>query len=376
MKRTVVIKLNIPDDALVLETAQAYRRLLNDICDIAWANKCFAFNPLHYLVYHPMREKHPGMKANHIICAARIVSGALLGGRTLSRRKKRVQTKPVFLNPTVGYDARTSKIASDHCTLSTIGDRIRVGYQLSPYQAKFFDGSWKVGGSKLVLRKKGWFLNVSVSKDAPAIKVGLYAIGIDQGIRQIAVTSDNCFYPAGKLNLRTAQLRERRGELKSKGTPSARKRLKSLSRRENRFRADVLHCTVNSILSRCEAVDVIVLEDLSKIEGHKGRNMNRKLSNWGFAKFRHILTYKAEAISLRLDTVDARYTSQKCSACGVVRKANRKQPQHLYSCQCGLNLNDDLNAARNIRQNYVLSTGEGHGPSVNRPHVTPCRLGL
>ncbi len=371
MQRTVSIKLNLIDDSAIADTARVYTVLLNDICDIAWANQCFAFNPLHYLVYHPMRGKHPGMKANHIICAARIVSGVLLAGRTTSRRRKSKQTKPTFKRPVVGYDARTSKITPDHCTLATTGARVRVDYRLSPYQSQFFDGTWKIGGAKLVLRKKGWLLKVSVSKDAPAVRTGSSAIGIDQGIRQIAVTSDNVFYPAGKLNLRTAQLRERRGELKSKGTPSARKRLKSLSRHENRFRADVLHCTVNSILSRCDDVDVIVLEDLSKIEGHKGRNMNRKLSNWGFAEFRRILTYKAEAFGIRLDTVDARYTSQKCSACGVVKKANRKQPKHLYSCKCGLNLNDDLNAARNIRQNYVLSIGEGHGLSVNQPNVTP-----
>lgn len=370
MQRTVSIKLSLHDDTPLLQVATNYTLLLNDICNIAWANHCFAFNPLHYLVYHPMREKYPGMKANHVICAARIVSGVLLAGRTNARRKKRTQTKPVFRQPIVGYDARTSKITADHCTLATLDGRVRVDYTLSPYQSRFFDGTWKIGGAKLVYRKKGWFLKVSVSKDAPAVREGNRALGIDQGIRQIAVTSDNGFYPAGKLNLRTAQLRERRGELKSKGTPSARKRLKNLSRRENRFRADVLHCTVNSILSRCSDIDVIVLEDLSKIEGNKGRNMNRKLSNWGFAEFRRILTYKAEAIGIRVDTVDARYTSQKCSACGIIRKANRKQPKHLYSCQCGLNLNDDLNAARNIRQNYVLSTGEGHGLSVNQPNVT------
>lgn len=365
------IKLTPNDDTTIVQTASAYTTLLNDICDVAWEHRCFAFNPLHYLVYYPMREKHSGMKANHIICAARIVSGVLLAGRTMSRKKKRNQTKPVFKQPTVGYDARTSKITADHCTLATIGDRVRIDYTLSPYQAKFFDGTWKIGGAKLVRRKKGWFLKVSVSKDAPAVRQGSNTIGIDQGIRQIAVTSRNDFYPAGKLNLRTAQLRERRGELKSKGTPSARKRLKKLSRRENRFRADVLHCTVNSILNRCADIDVIVLEDLSKIEGSKGRNMNRKLSNWGFAEFRRILTYKAEALGIRVETVDARYTSQKCSACGVVRKANRKQAKHLYSCKCGLSLNDDLNAARNICQNYVLSIGEGQGLPVNQPNVTP-----
>lgn len=371
MQRTVSIKLNIENDAPLRELAVTFAQVLNDICDVAWEERCFAHNPLHYLVYYPMREKYVGLKANHVACAVRMVSSALKAGRTVAKKKRQKQTKPIFSKPTIGFDMRTSKITADHCTLSTLGERIRVDYSLSPYQSQFFDGTWKIGGSKLVLRKKGWFLQVSVSKEVPPIRTGGNTIGIDQGIRQIAVTSDNRFFPAGKLNLRTAQMKHRRGELQSKGTPSARKRLKSISRRENRFRTDVLRCTVKSILSTCDDVDVVVLEDLTKIEGHKGRNMNRKLSNWGFAQFRDILTYKAEEIGIRVETVDARYTSQKCSACGLVRKANRKQSQHLYVCKCGLSLNDDLNAARTIRNNYTLAISEECGVSVKDPNVTP-----
>lgn len=371
MQRTVSIKLSLENDAALRELAATFLQLLNDICTVAWQEQVFANNSLHHLVYYQMREKYPGLKANHIACAIRMVCGTLQAGRTTARRKRRKQIKPTFRKPTVGFDLRTSKITADHCTLSTLGDRIRIDYQLSPYQSQFFDGTWKIGGSKLVLRKKGWFLNVSLSKEAPPQRTGNRALGIDQGIRHIAVTSDNRFFPAGKLNLRTAQVRQRRGELKSKGTPSARKRLRKLSRRENRFRTDVLRCVVKSILSECDDVDVIVLEDLSKIEGRKGRDMNRKLSNWGFARFRDLLTYKAEELGIRVETVDARYTSQKCSSCGSIRKANRKQSRHLYLCDCGLSLNDDLNAARTIRNNYALATCEERGASVNGPNVTP-----
>jgi putative transposase len=356
MTRTVSIKLNIEDDSALREMAASYVYLLNDICDIAWSAKCFSYFSLYHLSYFPMREKYKGIKSNSLACAIRIVSASMLSGRTQSKKQKRPQTQPTFNKPVIGYDLRTSKITSNHCTLSTLRERIRAGYYLSPYQSQFFDGTWKIGGSKLILRKKGWFLNVSVSKEDPPLRGGSDVIGIDQGIRNIAVCSDNKFYSAAKMNYRTTQLQKRRGELKSKGTPSARKRLKKLSRRENRFRNDVLHCTVKHILSG--NVDIIVLEYLKKGFKKKGRTINRKLSNWGFAKFRDILTYKSAALGIRLEVVDARYTSQKCSGCGETRKSNRKQPKHLYSCKCGLSLNDDLNAARNIQQNYALSIGE------------------
>jgi len=369
MQRTVSIKLEVEDDKPLQELSNVFMDALNFICDLVWEPKVFAHNAMHYIVYYPTRDRYPGLKANHVSCAMHMVSGALQAGRTTARKRKRPQTKPKFISPVIGFDMRTSRITADHCTLSTLGERIRIDYQLSPYQSQFFDGTWKIGGSKLVRRKKGWFLQVSVSKDGPSPKEGNRALGIDQGIRQIAVTSDNRFFPAGRLNLRTAQMRQRRGELKSKGTRSARRTLQRLSRRENRFRTDVLRCTVKSILSECTDIDVIVLEDLSKIEGYKGRNMNRKLSNWGFAQFRSILTYKAEELGIRIEAIDARYTSQKCSSCGQIRKASRVQAQHLYRCPCGLSLNDDLNAARTIRNNYALAIGEEHGVAIKDPNV-------
>ena len=45
--------------------------------------------------------------------------------------------------------------------------------------------------------------------------------------------------------------------------------------------------------------------------------------------------------------VDPTYTSQRCSACGWVRKGNRKRKQ--FRCdECGFTQDSDLNASRNI----------------------------
>jgi IS605 OrfB family transposase len=195
-------------------------------------------------------------------------------------------------------------------------------------------------------------------------------IGIDQGIRHLAVTSDGQFISSGELNRRTAQYRRNRGRLESKGTPSSRKRLKSLGCRENRFRDDYLHRAVKSILSECQDVKIIVIEDLKKIERKRGRTLNRRLSNWAIARFPEILTCKSEEIGILVEREDPRYTSQKCSQCGKVLKSNRDLKLHLYSCSCGNRLNDDLNAARNTRANYLRAIGEGDGAQSTAPDVT------
>jgi IS605 OrfB family transposase len=367
MERTVSIKIGKDHNAEFSELASVFVRAMNDIVDVAWEAGMFSYLQIHYLVYHPIRERY-GLKANHICAATRIVAEALRAGRTKARRKRRPQTKPHFSLPTVGYDLRTSKITADHLSLATLEGRVHIDIRLSPYQLQFFDETWKICSSKLVKRPDGnWYLNVSVFRDAPPVRYEGRVIGIDQGIRHIAVTSSGQFLPAGRLNHRTSQMRLHRGELQSKGTPASRKRLKRLARRENRFRDDVLHCSVKSILKDCEDVRVVVLEDLKRIERKRGRTLNRRISNWGFAKFRSILEYEAEELGILVDTVDPRYTSQRCSECGRTEKSNRDLNAHLYSCSCGLNLNDDLNAARNIRANYLRANGEGDGAQSTAP---------
>ena len=99
------------------------------------------------------------------------------------------------------------------------------------------------------------------------------------------------------------------------------------------------------------------------------RKKQRKESNkWNFFQFEQFLTYKAMAKGINIEFVPARYTSQKCSGCGEIRKSNRKF-QSLYVCnQCGLSLNADLNASRNIVQNYLDSISYPNMASVNKPN--------
>ncbi len=64
----------------------------------------------------------------------------------------------------------------------------------------------------------------------------------------------------------------------------------------------------------------------------------------GRGQLERFMAYKTHT-----DKIDPKYTSQLCSHCGVVRKANRKS-QSVYHCsECGMDKNADVNAAVNIR---------------------------
>jgi len=109
------------------------------------------------------------------------------------------------------------------------------------------------------------------------------------------------------------------------------------------------------IVESLDSGTVIALEKLSGIRQNvRLRKKQRKdLHKWNFSQFEQFLTYKANARGISVEYVDARYTSQKCSRCGHVSRSDR-QSQAVFKCKhCGFSLNADLNASRNIRQNYL-----------------------
>ena len=133
---------------------------------------------------------------------------------------------------------------------------------------------------------------------------------------------------------------------------------------------DVNHCATKK-LARQSDYTVFVLEDLSGIRTQRrGKKLNKWLSSWSFYQFEQFLAYKAEAIGKRVVFVDARYTSQKCSRCGRRSSANRKKSR--FRCgSCGYTAHADINAAVNVRDNYILSLAQietGEQGSVNAPH--------
>ena len=88
------------------------------------------------------------------------------------------------------------------------------------------------------------------------------------------------------------------------------------------------------------------------------------MSSWPFYQMEQFFNYKSEALGKKVGYVDARYTSRKCNRCSHINEANR-QKSRLRCKSCGYQEHADLNAAYNIRDNYILSStrvdgGTGH----------------
>jgi putative transposase len=104
----------------------------------------------------------------------------------------------------------------------------------------------------------------------------------------------------------------------------------------------------------------VVVEQLNVAGMVRNRHLARALSDTGMAELRRQLTYKATWYGSRLVVADRFYPSSKtCSACGWV-KAKLTLAERTFTCEaCGLRLDRDLNAARNLAKlaHHVAQSG-------------------
>ena len=118
---------------------------------------------------------------------------------------------------------------------------------------------------------------------------------------------------------------------------------------------------------------IIVAEDLNVAGMLKNRRLARHIADAGFGTLRRQLGYKTRWHGGRLVLAGRFYPSSRtCSGCGAV-KAKLALSERIFHCHaCGLLLDRDINAARNLA---ALITGGASSPSrgatVNEPAGNP-----
>ena len=196
-------------------------------------------------------------------------------------------------------------------------------------------------------------------------------MGLDRGVYNIVTTSDGVRYGAKDARRVKRKYNHVRSELQEKGTRSAKRRLKAISGCEKRFVQDQNHC-ISKKLADTDDVSVYVLEDLSsmnmlRLRGKSNKTMRKWLSNWSYSDLEFKLAYKCQRNGIRVEAVDARYTSQKCSVCKTIDRDSRKGSR--YTCRhCGNTMHSDVNAAINIRDNYITRAQKSGQAAVNQPY--------
>lgn len=366
--RTVKLRLNIlPEE--ITPTLKAYTRAFNHVCQIGWQDKDFNGVSLHHKTYQATRSYLPSALA---VSARMKATEALKSAKNRLKKKQTVSCLQSKLC-SIRYDAGSYNVWFDRnkVSLLTINGRKKFSITVPEYFKQYLD--WRRASADLFLRRNGIFLHIVFEKEISDVLPSGEVVGIDRGINNLAVTSNNQFFGSGHIKQVSLRYEKLRSKLQSYGSKSAKRHLRKLSKKENRFKADVNHTISKRIIQSLEPGTVIVLEDLRYIRQRSRlrKKQRKQLHKWSFFQFQRFLTYKAEAKGMRVEYVDSRHTSQKCSVCGYISHSNRPY-QSIFKCKhCGFSLHADLNAARNIRQNYLDAIGYPGGAAVNRPIVAP-----
>ena len=142
---------------------------------------------------------------------------------------------------------------------------------------------------------------------------------------------------------------------------NAKRKLKAISGRERRFKANTNHTIAKRIVAK--ATDTgrgVAIEDL---EGIRNRTRFRKkqrdrMSKWAFAELRGYIEYKAALTGVKVQPVDPRNTSRRCPECNHVSEKNRIRRDVFLCDECGYFDHADIVGAKNIRSGALVIARE------------------
>lgn len=218
-----------------------------------------------------------------------------------------------------------------------------------------------------------WWINVGIDYEDSTNTPTNDGIGIDLGIKDLAICSDGNTYKninktskLKKLNKKKRRLQKqvsRKYEMNKKGgncyckTNNIKKlehKLLKLNHRISNIRNNYQHQVTSEIIKR--EPSFIALEDLNVKGMMKNKHLSKAIQEQGLYEFKHKISYKAEWNNVKIIEVPRFFPSSKtCSYCGSY-KGNLKLSERTYKCEsCGIELDRDYNASLNLKQ-YGEST--------------------
>jgi putative transposase len=210
-----------------------------------------------------------------------------------------------------------------------------------------------------VSRKSGkWVVSVLTEVKHEHLQKNTKVVGVDLGIKTLATCSDGTSFEnpkALKNNLNNLKFQQKRLSKKVKGSKNYEKqklKVQKLHYRISNIRKDSLHKATSKIISDNQ---VIVLEDLKVSNMMKNHKTAQANSDVGYYEFRRQIEYKAKWNGREVRFVGTFFPSTKlCSCCG--HKKEISLDERTYKCDnCGLEMDRDLNASKNLEQFYTGS---------------------
>ena len=211
-----------------------------------------------------------------------------------------------------------------------------------------------------------WWVSVSIETDDNPDIPTKEGIGIDLGLKDLAICSDGNTYKninktnkVKKIEKRKRRLqrsisrryeKSRKGKIycKTSNIIKREKELLKLIKRLTNTRQNHLHQITSEIIKRKPSF--ICIEDLNVSGMMRNKHLSKAVQQQGFYEFRRQIEYKSAWNNIPVIIADRFFPSSKlCSCCGVIKK-DLKLSDRIYKCDCGNTIDRDYQASLNLKQ--------------------------
>ena len=211
-----------------------------------------------------------------------------------------------------------------------------------------------------------WWITVGVEYEDCTTILSNEGIGIDLGIKDLAICSDEHKYQNINRTQRIKKLEKRKRRLqrsisrkyeknkkgesycKTSNIIKSEKKFLKLNQRLTNIRQNYLHQITTEIVKTKPSY--IVLEDLNVKGMMKNRHLSKAVQQQCFGEFRRQIEYKSAWNHIPVMIADRFFPSSKlCICCGNVKK-DLKLSDRIYRCECGNIIDRDYQAALNLKK--------------------------
>lgn len=211
-----------------------------------------------------------------------------------------------------------------------------------------------------------WYVTVGIEYEDSTTLPSNEGIGIDLGIKDLAICCDGNTYKNINKTQRVKKLEKRKRRLqrsisrkyeknkkgesycKTSNIIKREKELLKLNHRLTNIRQNYLHQTTSEIVKR--EPSFICIEDLNVKGMMKNRHLSKAIQQQCFGEFRRQIEYKSAWNNISVIIADRFFPSSKlCSCCGAIKK-DLKLSDRVYKCECGNVIDRDYQTALNLKK--------------------------
>lgn len=261
------------------------------------------------------------------------------------------------------FKRKHGKQSSYHCMSVSAGENWIKIPKLGPIKARIhrkLDGNLKsITLSRTVTGKYYASLLVEDGLETPApLRTVNGVLGVDMGLTHLAIDSEGNktanprFLKRAQSNLRRKQKALSRCQKGSKNHAKARLLVAKCHEKTANARADFQHKYSRQLIDENQA---IVVETLKSANMMKNRKLSRHIADASWYGLIQKLEYKAKGQGKHLVKLDQWFASSKtCSCCGHKVDSLPLSVRHWTCPACTAELDRDINAAINIRQQGII----------------------